>query len=73
MKELIFRNKKIFYRAEGNGKPVMLLHGFAEDNSIWNHQLEKLKDHFYFIVPDLPGSGKSEILDGQHRWKIMPR
>ena len=67
MKEVVFRNKKIFYRAEGNGKPVMLLHGFAEDSKIWNYQLEKLKEKFYVIVPDLPGSGKSEMLEGQHR------
>ena len=59
MKQIIFQNKKIFYRAEGNGKPVMLLHGFAEDSNIWNYQLEKLKESFYVIVPDLPGSGKS--------------
>ena len=65
MKQIIFRNKKIFYRAEGKGKPVMLLHGFAEDGSIWNYQLKKLKQHFFVIVPDLPGSGSSEMLEGK--------
>ena len=65
MKQVIFQNKKIFYRAEGKGKPVMLLHGFAEDSNIWNYQLEKLKEKFFVIIPDLPGSGKSEILDGK--------
>lgn len=64
MKQLVFQNKKIFYRTGGEGKPVMLLHGFAEDGNIWNYQLEKLKEKFYVIVPDLPGSGKSEMLEG---------
>ena len=59
-----FKNKNIFYRKEGKGNPVMLVHGFGEDGSIWKHQLEKLKDHFLVIVPDLPGSGQSELLDG---------
>lgn len=42
----------------------MLLHGFGEDGSIWKHQVEKLKKQFLLIVPDLPGSGQSELLDG---------
>ena len=65
MKHIIFRDKKIFYRAEGKGKPVMLVHGFAEDGNIWKYQVEKLREHFRLIVPDMPGSGKSERLDGE--------
>src|SRR6185312_16276717 len=42
----------------------MLLHGFAEDGRIWNQQLKKLKENFFVIVPDIPGSGSSELLDG---------
>src|SRR6185295_7446040 len=67
MKHVIFQDKKIFYRAQGNGKPVVLLHGFAEDSNIWNYQLEELAEKFYVIVPDLPGSGRSEMLEGNIR------
>ncbi|MEO7314560.1 MAG: alpha/beta hydrolase [Ginsengibacter sp.] len=59
-----FRNKNIFYKLEGKGNPVMLLHGFGEDGHIWNHQVEKLKKDFLVIVPDLPGCGQSELLEG---------
>ncbi len=65
MKQIIFGNKKIFYHAEGNGDALMLLHGFAEDNRIWNYLAEKLKEKFYVIIPDLPGSGASEMLEGE--------
>lgn len=65
MKHIIFRNKKIYYRAEGNGKPVMLLHGFAEDGHVWKYQVKKLKEKFLVIIPDLPGSGASEMLEGE--------
>jgi pimeloyl-ACP methyl ester carboxylesterase len=65
MKQIIFQDRKIFYHAAGKGKPVMLLHGFAEDSTIWNYQFKKLKEKFYVIVPDLPGSGKSEMLEGK--------
>ncbi|MEO8762870.1 MAG: alpha/beta hydrolase [Ginsengibacter sp.] len=60
MKQLVLQNKKIFYNTCGKGKPVMLVHGFAEDNSIWDYQVEKLQEEFYLITPDLPGCGKSE-------------
>lgn len=59
-----FRTKEIYYNVEGSGFPVMLLHGFGEDGTIWNHQIEKLKKNYKVIIPDLPGSGKSELLDG---------
>lgn len=59
-----FQNKKIFYRIEGKGKPVLLLHGFGEDGNIWNQQISVLKKNNLLIIPDLPGSGQSEMLDG---------
>src|SRR5258708_17986310 len=65
MRQILFRNKKIFYRAGGKGKPVILLHGFAEDGNIWNYQFKKLKENFFVIVPDLPGSDLSETLEGK--------
>ncbi|HSQ45235.1 MAG TPA: alpha/beta hydrolase, partial [Ginsengibacter sp.] len=65
MKHIIFRNKKIFYRTAGKGKAVMLLHGFAEEGNVWKYQVKKLKQKFFVIVPDLPGSGASEMLDGE--------
>jgi pimeloyl-ACP methyl ester carboxylesterase len=62
-KELLYQNKKILYRITGAGKPVMLIHGFGEDGNIWDNQSEYLKDKFKLIIPDLPGSGQSEMID----------
>lgn len=64
MPYILFRNKKIFYHIEGQGKPVLLLHGFGENGNIWNKQAEPLQKNYSVIVPDLPGSGQSEILEG---------
>ena len=58
-----FHSKKIFYHTEGKGKGVVLLHGFGEDHRIWKYQFEKLKENFFVIAPDLPGSGKSEMIE----------
>jgi pimeloyl-ACP methyl ester carboxylesterase len=65
MAAIRFQNKKIFYRTEGKGKPVILVHGFAENGHIWNKQIDLLKENNLLIIPDLPGSGKSEMLDGK--------
>jgi pimeloyl-ACP methyl ester carboxylesterase len=69
MPHILFENKKIFYRLEGKGKPVLLMHGFAEDGNIWNKQINALKENYLLIIPDLPGSGKSEMLDGTRTMK----
>jgi len=63
IKEFLYQNKKIVYTIEGKGKPVLLIHGFGEDSKVWNKQVEFLKDKFQLIIPDLPGSGQSEMID----------
>lgn len=50
------------YRVTGSGKPVMLVHGFGEDGEIWNNQVQFLKEKVKLIIPDLPGSGQSEMI-----------
>jgi len=56
---LSLNGEKIFYRKIGNGIPIVLVHGFAEDGNIWDRQVDTLKDYSQLIIPDLPGSGKS--------------
>lgn len=62
-KEIQIAGKRIVYRVTGTGSPVMLIHGFGEDGEIWDKQVDYLKDRFQLIVPDLPGSGRSEMID----------
>jgi pimeloyl-ACP methyl ester carboxylesterase len=62
-KEISIDGKKLSYSVYGNGKPVVLLHGFGEDATVWNQQVDFLKDRFYLIVPELPGMGGSAIID----------
>lgn len=52
------------YRVSGQGRPVVLLHGFGEDGSIWNSQIEVLARQHQVIVPDIPGSGLSDFIPG---------
>lgn len=61
-KFLTYQSAQIFYRTIGSGYPLILVHGFAEDGEIWKNQIEFLKTHSRLIIPDLPGTGKSELI-----------
>ena len=67
MAQIIWRNKKIFYDVKGDGAPVMLVHGFAENGKVWDEMVSELSGNFKIIVPDLPGSGTSEFVDEELR------
>jgi pimeloyl-ACP methyl ester carboxylesterase len=50
----------IEYEVTGEGRPVVLLHGFPDSSRLWRHQVTALADAgFKVIVPDLRGYGKS--------------
>jgi pimeloyl-ACP methyl ester carboxylesterase len=34
-KTIIVQGKNLFYRDQGEGMPVVLVHGFAEDGAVW--------------------------------------
>lgn len=61
-KEILIDNKKVFYRLIGEGRVVVFLHGFGEDGNIWKEQWKAIKG-YRLIVPDLPGSGKSAMIN----------
>jgi len=45
----------------GEGKPVLLLHGFPELAYSWRHQIDALADAGYRVLaPDMRGFGRSE-------------
>ncbi len=61
-KYILIQNTQIFYKITGNGKPVVLIHGFAEDSNVWKYQWDTLSKKYKLIIPDLPGSGRSGML-----------
>jgi pimeloyl-ACP methyl ester carboxylesterase len=51
----------IEYEVTGEGRPVILLHGFPDSGKVWRHQVPALvAAGFQVIVPDLRGYGKSD-------------
>ena len=50
----------IHVEVTGEGRPVLLLHGFPDSGALWRHQVPALADvGFQVIVPDLRGFGSS--------------
>lgn len=50
----------IHYVVGGEGEPLVLLHGFAENWYVWNRLLPELSKHFTIIAPDMRGIGESD-------------
>ena len=65
-KQFNYKETNIVYQDIGKGQPIVLLHGFGEDSCIWESQLESLSKEYRVIVPDLPGSGKSTMLNNNN-------
>jgi pimeloyl-ACP methyl ester carboxylesterase len=61
-KEIEINGKKFVFRIYGEGKPVLLIHGFGELENVWKNQLDALSGKYRIIVPDLPGSGESDLI-----------
>ena len=52
---------EIFFREQGQGTPIILIHGFCETHEIWNGFFEELSDFGRVIAIDLPGFGGSPL------------
>ncbi len=49
---------------QGAGRPVLMVHGFPLDHTMWSRQIEALANHFRVIAPDLRGFGHSDAASG---------
>jgi pimeloyl-ACP methyl ester carboxylesterase len=61
LKKILFRGHELTYEIRGKGTAVMLVHGFTEDRRIWDLLLSGIENKYYWIIPDLPGSGDSAL------------
>jgi pimeloyl-ACP methyl ester carboxylesterase len=56
----------IRYRIEGQGEPLLLLHGLMVAGAMFDPLVVLLRDRFRMLIPDLRGHGKSGGLDGPY-------
>ncbi len=52
----------INYTDEGQGTPVLLLHGWGSSNIVYNGFINTLKTRCRLVAPDFPGCGESDTM-----------
>ncbi|MCA1643228.1 MAG: alpha/beta hydrolase [Acidobacteria bacterium] len=67
------RGIEMAYEEAGSGVPVVLLHGFPFNRSLWREQIEVLKDTHRVVAPDLRGHGETEVATGPATMEEMAR
>jgi pimeloyl-ACP methyl ester carboxylesterase len=62
--QITIDGRPIFYRRQGQGRPLLLLHGWGGSSLYWRDALSVYSASRDVIAPDLPGFGDSPPLDG---------
>lgn len=63
----------LIFREAGLGFPVVLLHGFPFDHTIWSGQQDALSEAYRVIAPDLRGHGQSPVPAGVYTMDACAR
>ncbi|MEW6404772.1 MAG: alpha/beta hydrolase [Chloroflexota bacterium] len=67
--DVTYSGKMIFmlsYRIEGDGPPLLMIHGFGISFNIWCNLALLLREHFKLIMIELPGIGSSPAPEGDY-------
>jgi len=65
------RPMNLSYTEQGQGTPLILLHGFPFNSSLWQHQMRSLSDAYRVIAPDLRGFGRSEAAEDIYEMTLL--
>ena len=66
MNQILYKNTKISYSDSGKGNAVVLLHGFLENQTMWQDLVPELSKKFRIITIDLLGHGQTECMGYVH-------
>ena len=58
---ILYQDIQLHYRKVGVGAATLLIHGFGEDGNVFNQAIKHLPEQGTLLIPDLPGSGESEV------------
>jgi 3-oxoadipate enol-lactonase len=64
LKRIDLGGRWINVEERGAGRPLLLVHGFPLDHTMWTEQMDALARRFRVIGPDLPGFGHSDPVEG---------
>jgi len=61
----------LHYEERGQGCPIILIHGFPFDHTLWDRVAGPLEPRARLILPDLRGFGSSPTPDGIYSMRLM--
>jgi pimeloyl-ACP methyl ester carboxylesterase len=64
MKKVTLHGTTLATEDRGSGRPLVLVHGFPLDHTMWEAQIEALSGRWRVIAPDLRGFGQSGVSAG---------
>jgi len=62
--------RKLNWREDGSGPPLVLVHGSPADGRAWNRVVPFLRDRFRLVMPDLPGYGASDPVPDEPEGRV---
>ncbi len=65
-KTTTYKNTKIFYTDQGKGTAIVFLHGFLENQTMWNAFVPEFSKKYRIVTIDLLGHGATESLGYVH-------
>jgi len=70
---LEYKGIKINYQVSGKGKPLLFLHGFLENLTMWNNMIPYFSNSHQCITVDLLGHGRTDCLGYIHSMEEMAK
>jgi 3-oxoadipate enol-lactonase len=64
---------QIAYTDTGIGPPILMVHGYPFNRTLWDEQVEALSSRHRVIAPDLRGFGESDAAPGTATMNLMAR
>ena len=64
MKQVLINDIQMAYDDVGSGMPIILVHGYPFNRTLWNEQVIALRETHRIITPDLRGFGDSDTSEG---------
>jgi pimeloyl-ACP methyl ester carboxylesterase len=66
MPEVMCGIAEIHYEVQGQGEPLLLIHGLGSSSQDWEMQLQEFSEHFLVVGVDLRGHGQSSKTPGPY-------
>lgn len=64
--QLTINGLEVYTFGNESNQPIIFVHGFPYDHTMWDKQIEFLKEDYYCVTYDIRGLGSSAVGDGQY-------